>query len=454
MKLIRNAQINDDYNQLFDILYDEKIRDISPAKPSFDYKNVDRIIDIEGKVLVPGCIDAHVHFNDPGFTNHDDFYLGTKSAAYGGITTVIDMPCTSIPAVTNIPNLQQKLSVIESKALIDFALWGGIRQNDFPIKFHKIEELWNKGIVGFKLYTISGMESYKAVSYQEIEEMFRLFDGTKLLFAFHAEDSTIIENLEKSFTKEDLYKIETYVKSRPILSEVKAVTEITKRIKNNKVHFVHISSKKTGEIILSQIKDGKDISWETCPHYLQFTADDFTHLRGKLKTAPPVKFQEDKKFLRSSLIKQKIDFITTDHAGSDFETEKRMSDFSQVYNGIPGTQFMIPYLFTEFYNTGKMSLSDLIKVTSENAAKRYGFFPQKGSLGIGTDADFTIIDTKKPFIVDETELQCKGKYSPFHGMLFSASISKTIVRGEIVFDVNKGILVRKGFGQWIRRNEE
>ncbi|HHE64996.1 MAG TPA: allantoinase, partial [Bacteroidetes bacterium] len=115
-------------------------------------------------------------------------------------------------------------------------------------------------------------------------------------------------------------------------------------------------------------------------------------------------------------------------------------------------QLIIPYLFSEFYIKEHVPLSTLIKLTSENPARRFGLFPQKGSLHIGTDADFTIIDPSSSFPVVEVELKSKGKYSPFRGKTFSCSVDKTIVRGETVFDCKMGLLVKSGFGKWIRRN--
>ncbi len=449
MKLIKNAIISTGNNEtkLVNILFDEKIQKTSSSA----IKNpIDEIFDLEGKLLIPGCLDAHVHFNDPGFTHHEDFLSGTMAAAYGGITTIIDMPCTSIPPVTNKENLYQKLEIIQSKALIDFAFWAGIRRNDFPISEKIVKELWNEGVVGFKIYTISGMGTFAALTYQDIQNIFRQFP--KMLFAFHAEDEKIIQNATNSLSKEELKLPENYMKTRPVEAEFTAVKRILEIAENNGIHFVHISSKKAAELILKS-KKNIDVTFETCPHFLEFTAKDNKKLLGRLKTAPPVKFEEDKKYLRKLLKKEKIDFITTDHAGCDYESEKNLKNFSKVYSGIPGTELMIPYLFSEFYLKEKVPLSTMIKITSENAAKRYGLYPQKGSLKIGSDADFTVIDLNKKFIVDEKKLHSLGKYSPFNNNIFDCSIDKTIIRGDIVFDPQEGICQKPGYGKWIKRNE-
>jgi len=448
MKLIKNALI---YNKksgketLADILYDTKIRKIGEIDPT----EANEIIDLAGKLLVPGCIDAHVHFNDPGFTHHETFETGSRAAITGGITTIVDMPCTSLPAVTSKENLFKKLEVVAPKALVDYAFWGGIPGNDFPLNPIKVLDLWQEGVVGFKMYTISGMDSYRAVSYDNVAEAFKKVP--EVLFAFHAEDAEVIEKALNRYSDEEQTKPETYVHTRPVEAEDVAVSNILAQNHNNHIHFVHISSRAAAEKILTLWEDGADVSFETCPQYLQFTSNDFPTLRGRLKTAPPVKFEEDRAFLRETVKSGRVDFITTDHAGSDWATEKALEDFSKVYNGIPGTQLLVPYLFSEFYQKEKVELGTMIKLISENPAKRYGFYPNKGSLNIGTDADFTIIDLEKEMIVDEQKLESIGKYSPFHEMTFGCTIAKTIIRGEEVFNYEKGILVEPGFGKWIKR---
>ncbi|MDP8203388.1 MAG: amidohydrolase family protein [Candidatus Tenebribacter mawsonii] len=448
MKIIKNAFIlKSKKAQVFDILFDDKIIKIAKSikvEPDIE------VIDLHGKLLIPGCIDAHVHFNDPGFTDREDFTTGTTAAAFGGITTIIDMPCTSTPAVTNYENLHKKLNVISSKAIVDFALWGGIRKNDFPIDYKMIMKLWQSGVVGFKIYTISGMETFTALSYKDIENVFKKFP--EILFAFHAEDESVINNSMNIFTNEQLKLPENYVKTRPVKAETTAVKKIISSVgKKNKVHFVHISSKNAAKLILES-KEKFNVSFESCPQYLQFTSSDFPSLKGKLKTAPPVKFEEDKDYLRNCLKNGTLDFVTTDHAGCDYKKGKVFDDFSKVYNGIPGTELMIPYLFSEFYLKEKVSLKRMIELTSENAAKRYGLFPKKGSLQVGTDADFTIIDLSKPYLVDESDLHSIGKYSPFHETELACSIDKTVVRGNIVFDTEKGILQEPGYGKFISRS--
>jgi len=319
MKLIQNAIISDgtlNGKKRVDILFDNKIKKISEKKIEGDFEQV---IDLNWKLLIPGCIDAHVHFNDPGYTHHEDFLSGTTAAAIGGITTIVDMPCTSVPEVVTVSNLKRKVEIVDSKALIDYAFWGGIRSNDLPLKKDVIQNLWEEGVVGFKIYTISGMESFKALTYTEIEMVFSEFP--EILFAFHAEDPSVIKKCFSQIGDKEHKSPNSFVKMRPVEAELTAVKEILQVNRSNKIHFVHISSEAAAKSII-QSKKSNDISFETCPHYLEFVSDDLNTLKGKLKTAPPVKYKNDREFLQNCLKKGFVDFITTDHAGCDYESEK------------------------------------------------------------------------------------------------------------------------------------
>ncbi len=447
MNLILNAK-TDDSDILFNIYYTDRIEKIIPAHKDND-KSAENIIDIKGKILIPGGIDSHVHFNDPGFTAQEDFKTGTLSAAYGGITTIIDMPCTSLPPVTSVKNLENKLNIVKEKSVVDFAFWGGINgaeQINSKI-VEKLKKLKKKGVTAFKIYTISGMPTYKSLTYEQIDKLFELAQNENFIFAFHAEDLNIIESSINKLSNGEKKTIKGYLLSRPIEAEVIAIKNIIKIAKkyNTKIHIVHISTKEG----LKLVESYKNSTAETCPHYLEFTEDDLYTLKGRLKTAPVVKKLDDKEYLRESVMNGKINFITTDHAGTDFEKNKLYEDFSKVYNGIPGTQFMLPYLFTSFYDKKLITLKRIIEITSQNPAKLYGLFSQKGSLEIGKDADFTIMD-KKGFVVNEQNLKSKGKYSPFNGKKFSYQVNKTILRGEIIFDAKNKIKTNYGYGSFIK----
>lgn len=432
--------------QLVDIRFEHQIIDIDK---SLDVVPGEEVIDLDGTLIIPGGIDPHVHFNDPGFTEREDFLTGTTAAAYGGITTIIDMPCTSLPPIISLEALDNKLTAIAPKALIDYALWGGIRGNDLLSK-DQIDELWERGVVGFKIYTISGMETFEALSYRQIEQVFQLFKGEDVLFGFHAEDADVIYEASRSITGDIFKTPEGYLLLRPAEAEIQAINEIVTLAKQyqTEIHIVHVSTK----IGMEQVATHEKGSCETSPHYLQYIGTDLNELKGRLKTAPVVKESADRAGLRAGLVDGRIAFVSTDHAGCDYETEKCDPDFSKVYNGIPGTQMMIPYLFSEFYVKEGVSLDRMIEISSANAAKRFGLYPRKGVLQPGSDADFTILSFDHNYVIDESDLKSKGQYTPFYQELLSCSVVETIVRGETVYRKDEGILVEPGYGTWIRRN--
>jgi dihydroorotase-like cyclic amidohydrolase len=266
-----------------------------------------------------------------------------------------------------------------------------------------------------------------------------------LVFGFHAEDSDVIKKSIESQTFDELTTVQGYLKARPIEAEVVAIRNIVELAKKYDVniHIVHISSKEG----LNLLKQYSKATCETCPHYLEFTGDDLYNLKGRLKTAPVVKNSEDRKALREGLKSGLVNFVSTDHAGVFWGDLKLNSDFSKVYNGIPGVQLMIPYLFSEFYEK-TLSLKKMIEISSENAAKRFNIYPQKGAILVGSDADFTILK-KEEWIQDESQLQSIGKYTPFYQKKLSWRVVSTFVRGVEVFSIKDGVKVNPGFGKFI-----
>jgi len=198
--LIKNANIVKEKNNLkkVDILVEDgKIKKIEePNRISSMF-----FIDASNFLVLPGFVDAHVHFDDPGFTEREDFATGTMSAAKGGVTTIVDMPCTSIPPVITKENLQYKLNVVSKKAYVDFAFWGGITPEQIWNKSYKkvIRELKDEGVVGLKLYTISGMETYPRLNLEEIAQVFETISDLGLVAAIHSEDFDLVDYFSKSF---------------------------------------------------------------------------------------------------------------------------------------------------------------------------------------------------------------------------------------------------------------
>jgi allantoinase len=454
MLKITNAKIIRDHElqEVTLIIENGRIKDIISGKAVS--LRADEEIDLKGKVTFPGFIDPHVHFDDPGFTEREDFETGTRSAAAGGITTIIDMPCTSVPQVTSGRNFDCKLEVVEKKAFVDFAFWGGVTPGQIKSGEYRqtLIELKERGIVGAKFYTISGMKLYPRMPVSNMDKAFRFLKKLNLVCAVHAEDYYLAEYYSNMMRNQGRSDVESWCAGRTYEAEPKAiwsVVGVTKRA-GNKLHIVHLSTREGLNIIRWAKTDGMDVSTETCPQYLIFNIEDFKEIGAILKVAPPLRKKEDNEGLWEGLKDSSISFICTDHAAGKYPEEKSFSSIWDNYAGIPGTQLMVPVMLYYGYHKGKLSLSEIQSLMSENAAKRYGLYPQKGIIKVGSDADLTMIDLEKEWVIDPSGLESKGKYSPFSGKRIKGKVYMTMVRGEVVYKEEDGIIGTKGYGQLVK----
>jgi allantoinase len=453
--IIKNAKIieNKELKKVSLLIDAGKIKEIVYDKISAP---LEKEIDAKGNIVFPGFIDPHVHFDDPGFTDREDFETGTRSAAAGGVTTIIDMPCTSIPPVINGPNFDYKLSIVKQKAYVDFAFWGGVTPKQVESGEYKksLKELKERGMVGVKFYTISGMESYPRMSVPNMDKAFRILKELELICAIHAEDYNLVEYYSRIMQEMGRKDPESWYEGRAYEAEPKAiwsVVGITEKV-GNKLHIVHLSSKAGLNVIRWAKKHQIDITAETCPQYLLFTIEDFIKMDAILKIAPSLRRKEDREGLWEGLKDGSIDFIATDHAAGKYPEEKSSPDMWKNYAGIPGIQLAVPSILHYGYHKGKLSLDDIQKLMSENAAKRYGLYPQKGVIRQGSDADFSIIDLDKEWLVDPSQLESKGKYSPLAGKVLKGEIFMTIIRGEVIYSKEEGgIIGKKGYGKLLKR---
>lgn len=461
-KILENVFVSASGNKLklCDIYFNDKIKKIVPKSDYlFDWNEVKEYCQIEklkrqflpagttrpdvidGKFLlsIPGAIDPHVHFNTPGFEFRDTFRDGSLAAAYGGVTTIIDMPCTSIPPVTNLENFKIKLDAVKDKSHVDYAFWGGIAGNDFNASTAEknITELARAGVAGFKVYTISGMETFKDLSYDRIKTAAQFISKTGKPLAVHAEDKNTINQAAEKIKEDEQNRWEAYCMMRSVKAEEEAILKligIAEQIPV-KLHIVHLSSRAGLEQIKIAKSKGLLVSTETCPHYLYFTQDSFKDaaIRNYLKTAPPVKYESDKEALWHGLVEGTVEFTTTDHAGCNPDKEKSSQNFSEVYGGIPGVEHRVPFLFSEGFLKKRISLEQTIRFLSSNAAGCFGL-KAKGYLKEGYDADIALINLWSSEIVSGLHMHSKGKYTPFEGVKFNAVVEKTILRGNIVMD--------------------
>lgn len=403
------------------------------------------IIDAEGLIVLPGVIDPHVHFNDPGHTKREDFYTGTCAAAAGGVTTVIDMPCTSNPPVTNLKNLFHKLDIVDKKAVVDFGLFGGVSGESFKDNLSKNMKELSKHVLGFKTYFISSTKNFSSVNHYQFQKVLEESIDYSIPVLLHAEDLSYIEEAEKDFISgKGSYD---YYMSRPEIAEIIAISTALSIVNSTggELHIVHVSTSEGVRLLMNSAA-----TCETAPHYLAFNLADFKRIRSPLKVSPCIKTKENQDRLWKLLSGGAITFVASDHAPCP-EKMKNTDSIWTDYSGIPGIETSLLFLFSEGYKKGKLSISRLIEITSTAAAKRYGLFHRKGSISIGKDADLVLINPFKKTKILGRKFFSRGKVTPFENRVFKGKIEKTIVRGRVVFDSDKGICVLPGYGSYLQR---
>lgn len=427
---------------------------------------LDERIDAKGLLMFPGAIDPHVHFDEPGFTHREDFLHGCAEAARGGVTTIIDMPCTSLPPVTTPHALEQKLSIVKEKALIDFAFYGGIPGSVSPETVPELVQALADRVVGFKCYFISGMDTFPAVHEAQFAAAAQACAKAGRPLLLHAEDPDVIEEAsrERSLLRGDNPpQWIDYYASRPMEAEIAAVRKAVKLAGPyaKYLHIVHVGTARAVPAILE-----KGSTCETCPHYLAFDETDFARFGASLKTAPPVKSPEQKAILWKMLESGQINFVASDHAGAP-DYEKNTGNPLTAYGGIPGTGTLFPYLLSEGLFAKRLSLERFLEVTSGAAACRYGLWQGKGSLQPGKDADFVLVDPERTSLLSPSHMMSKSTITPFASMRLSGRIEGTFVRGSCVYASSRlaasigakdepilknesgAILIKPGFGTFL-----
>ncbi|MCF7919266.1 MAG: allantoinase AllB [Candidatus Cloacimonetes bacterium] len=400
-------------------------------------------LDAEGLYVFPGAVDAHVHFDTPGFEEREDFYHGSSFAASGGVTTVIDMPCTSLPPVTNLAHLKHKLAAVKKQSVIDYAFYGGVSANNFATFEIDMEEL-APYVAGYKTYLISGMESFGALNYEQLEKVLLVSKRLGLPVLLHAEDGKFIEKAEKR-ERQTGNKPLNYYRSRPEAAEMEAIYRAKGILAktDGDLHIVHISSGEAAEIAF---KAG--ISVETCPHYLAFSFSDFQKQGSILKVAPCIKQAPAHEELWKQLANGNISFVASDHAPCRLEDKATGSIWSD-YSGIAGTGTLFPYLLSEGYFQKRLGLARFLEITSSKAAERYGLAKRKGSIEVGKDADLVLVNPRKHWKVKAEEFLSQGKISPWEDETFRGKVVMTILRGKVIYEENKGILAKAGSGDFL-----
>ena len=428
--VIKNARIFiNDAIQPAEIAVDNGI--ISRIGKIVGQKEVNEVIDAKGALILPGAIDAHVHFRDPGMTNKENWYTGSCAAAAGGVTMVIDHPNT-IPPTIDPYSFKEKLKE-SRKSIIDYGLNGGVTAN-----LNKLKDLWELGATAFGEIFMAESTASLNVNDKTLKEALDTIGNMGAVACIHAED----EETRKKFVhllKGNLAP-ESYSKSRPNLSEKIAVEKAIKLAADTKTHLCHISAFESIEVIRKARTENNKITCEVTPHHLFLSTRDYRRLGALGKMNPPLRDFPSQQSLWAGLNDGTIDIVASDHA-PHLESEK-LTDIWTAPAGVPGVETMIPLMLMAV-KRNFLTLKRVIEITGQNPARIFSL--KKGALAPGYDADMMMIGEAKE--IRKEKMHSKAGWTPFHGMkgIFP---KMTVSRGEVVFEDGE-IIGRRGRGKFI-----
>ena len=439
------------------LVEDGRIIDVSPPdrRPA---EADEEIVGLEGKLVLPGAIDGHVHFDDPGFTHRENFDSGTRAAAAGGVTCIVDMPCTSLPPVTSRDHLRTKLAVIEAKARVDFMLWGGVSDNalDDPEWRANLAEIVDEGVASIKVYMLSGMDTFRDLSRSQLAEVLAEIARLGVPVGVHAEDRALVAWLTGRLQAEGRNEPLDYAASRPPAGEISAVSTMRDLCRETgaRVHIVHLATGDALDIVAAAQEEGLPLSAETCPHYLEFTAEDLEKQGALLKTAPVVKGPADRERLWQGLASGELLYVATDHAAGQWPQEKQTGSIWTDYGGVPGVELSLPYLYSEGVRRGRLTLQRLTEITASEPARFFGVERRKGRIEPGFDADLVALDEEESWTVRAAGLHNLNRYTPLEGRTLTGRVKQVFLRGRSVYRLEADgteLFGEAGFGKRLKR---
>jgi dihydroorotase (multifunctional complex type) len=388
----------------------------------------EQIVDASGKLVLPGFIDSHVHFRDPGGTHKEDFLSGTQAALAGGVTTVLDMPNTQ-PATDSREHLAAKVASVAPKAVVDYGFYFGATDTNMDEAVSISNE-----IAAMKLYMGSSTGSLLVTEFSPIFRHFSTFPLHKPLVV-HAEDEQSLQYFG-SQGLQDHNQNRPPVSAQIALSRALAIAEKTGRV----LHIAHTTTERELELIQEARHKGVRVTCEVTPLHLFLNENDQHRLGNFGKVNPPLRSERDQQALWRYF--DVIDTIGTDHA--PHTRAEKDQPYAKAPSGMPGVQTMLPLMLTAV-SEGKITLQDVVKRCVVNPARIFGL-ATKGALEVGKDADIVLVNPDLEYETANEQILSKCGWTPFAGKKVKGKIEQVFIRGTLAYD--QGIcMVTPGSGQ-------
>ena len=388
-----------------------------------------RELDAGELMVLPGLVDTHVHMNDPGRADWEGVDHATRSAAAGGVTTVVDMPLNSIPATTTIGGLEAKQRAVAGRSFVDVGLWGGV----VPGNVEALEPLARAGVLGFKCFlTPSGVEEFEHVNEEDLRAAGPVLARLGLPLLAHAElPSELVDPAD-----DDPRAYGTWMGSRPAAAETGAIELLIRLAREYgvRVHIVHLATDDALPALRAARASGVPITVETCPHYLTFASEEIADGATAFKCAPPIRDRHNRDGLWQGLVRGEIDLIASDHSPAPPSLKCIDSgDFLRAWGGIASLQLGLRAVWTGASARG-IPIERVVNWMAGAPARLAGIAHVKGTIFDGADADLVFWDPDARSTVDPSALHHRHPVTPYAGMELNGAVRTTLLRGQIIFD--------------------
>jgi len=407
-----------------------------------------KVIEAHGLYILPGAIDGHVHMMDPGYTDREDFTTGTRAAARGGVTMVIDHHRTE-PQVFGAKELLAKKDYLQTRSVVDFGLLGGLSLDNLG----NLKGMWEAGALGFKGFTceLHGADALLSGNLMEILEEIRSFNGIAL---FHCEDDSLLKKKEEQLRREGRKDPGCIAEWRSPEAEELAVRTLlyAARKTGARVAVAHTSLPSLVCELAAARAQGHPIYTETCAQYLYLTEEDLKKQGPFAKFTPPPRKKEEMEKMRWCAARGLIDMVNSDHCPYPYaEKEAGQEDIWLAPFGIPGVE-TATLILLDLVSRGILTLQQIAYLRSERPAMIYGLTGRKGALRVGSDADLIFVDLKQKVTFDNAKVVSKCGWTPYHGREVTGDVVLTMVRGKVVMEGGK-VIGDPGWGRFVTRKD-